>query len=186
MIPPEARLLRVYLNAHDRWHHQPLYQAVVEKARAMDLAGASVFRVELGYGANHQLRDAGGRFQVPDADRLPIRIGLGPGHRAEGRLEHRPETATVRPEGPQEIRLRFQLLDAGRVAGEASDEIVTDEEHVAVLPMLDEPKVGEQKKVVRTPLPRRRPDDRLSDYDDQAERPGVSCPDRDLRIQALP
>ena len=33
MIPPEARLLRVYLNAHDRWHHQPLYQAVVEKAR---------------------------------------------------------------------------------------------------------------------------------------------------------
>jgi PII-like signaling protein len=57
MIPTEASLLRIYLNANDRWHHKPLYEAVVEKARAMDLAGASVFRVELSFGANRQLRD---------------------------------------------------------------------------------------------------------------------------------
>src|SRR5206468_1082465 len=58
MIPPAACLLRIYVNADDRWHHKPLYQAVVEKARAMDAAGASVFGVDLSYGANHQLRDA--------------------------------------------------------------------------------------------------------------------------------
>lgn len=68
MIPPEASLLRIYLNASDRWHHKPLYQAVVETARALDLAGASVFGVELSYGANRRLRDARSEytsFDVP-------------------------------------------------------------------------------------------------------------------------
>ena len=32
MIPPEASLLRLYINGNDRWHGQPLYQAVVETA----------------------------------------------------------------------------------------------------------------------------------------------------------
>jgi PII-like signaling protein len=66
MIPPEASLLRIYLNANDRWHHRSLYQAVVEKARAMDLAGASVFGVELSFGANQQLRDAKSEYRFVD------------------------------------------------------------------------------------------------------------------------
>jgi PII-like signaling protein len=58
MIPHEASLLRVYINGNDRWEGKPLYRAVVETARAMHLAGASVFLVDLSYGAHRRLRDA--------------------------------------------------------------------------------------------------------------------------------
>jgi PII-like signaling protein len=58
MIPPEASLLRIYVNAKDRWQHKPVYQAIVEQARAMNMAGASVFSVDLSFGANQELRDA--------------------------------------------------------------------------------------------------------------------------------
>jgi PII-like signaling protein len=73
MIPPEANLLRIYLNANERWHHKPLYQAVVEKARAMDLAGASVFGVELSFGANQHLRDARSEYLFMD---IPVVVEI--------------------------------------------------------------------------------------------------------------
>jgi PII-like signaling protein len=73
MIPPEASLLRIYLNANERWHHRPLYQAVVEKARAMDLAGASVFGVELSFGANQQLRDATSEYRFVE---IPVVVEI--------------------------------------------------------------------------------------------------------------
>lgn len=58
MIPTEARVLRIYVNADERWRGKPLYQALVEQARSAGLAGASVFRVDVSYGANQQLHDA--------------------------------------------------------------------------------------------------------------------------------
>jgi len=57
MIPDHARLLRLYVNGSDRWRGQPLYRAVVELARAMQLAGASVFSADLSYGDHRQLHD---------------------------------------------------------------------------------------------------------------------------------
>ena len=57
-IPPEATLLRVYLNASDRLHGKAVYKVVVEAARAMHLAGASVFLVDFSYGAHKRIRDA--------------------------------------------------------------------------------------------------------------------------------
>ena len=57
-IPAEATLLRVYLNASDRLHGKAVYQMLVETARAMHLAGASVFLVDFSYGAHRQLHDA--------------------------------------------------------------------------------------------------------------------------------
>lgn len=57
-IPPEAVLLRVYLNASDRRHGKAVYKVVVETARAMHIAGASVFLVDFSYGAHRQLHDA--------------------------------------------------------------------------------------------------------------------------------
>ncbi len=56
-IPPEALLLRVYLNASDRLHGKAVYKVVVEAARALHLAGASVFLVDFSYGAHRQIRD---------------------------------------------------------------------------------------------------------------------------------
>lgn len=57
MIPAEATLLRLYVNADDRVDGRPLYEAVVTKARLLGLAGASVFPVEIGYGGHRRLHD---------------------------------------------------------------------------------------------------------------------------------
>jgi PII-like signaling protein len=68
MIPREANLLRLYSNANAKWHGGPLYRAVVEAARRLGLAGASVFPVELGYGAHRQIHDLASEyssFEIP-------------------------------------------------------------------------------------------------------------------------
>jgi PII-like signaling protein len=66
MIPDEASLLRLYINGSLRWHGKPLYQAVVETARALHLSGASVFLVDLSYGAHRRLRDARSEYLFVD------------------------------------------------------------------------------------------------------------------------
>lgn len=38
-IPHEAVLLRIFIGESDRWHHGPLYEAIVLKARELHLAG---------------------------------------------------------------------------------------------------------------------------------------------------
>jgi PII-like signaling protein len=50
-----AKLLRVFLGEADKWHDAPLYDAIVKKLRMLDIAGATVYRGILGYGAKgHQ------------------------------------------------------------------------------------------------------------------------------------
>src|ERR1700680_420969 len=46
-----AKLLRVFLGEADKWHDELLYDAIVKKLRMMDIAGATVYRGILGYGA---------------------------------------------------------------------------------------------------------------------------------------
>jgi PII-like signaling protein len=58
MNPGEASLLRLYMNADDRFGGKPLYEGVVMKARELGLAGASVFSAEMGYGAHRLIHDA--------------------------------------------------------------------------------------------------------------------------------
>ena len=51
----QAKLLRVFLGEADRWHDEPLYDAIVKKLRVLGIAGATVYRGILGYGAKgHQ------------------------------------------------------------------------------------------------------------------------------------
>jgi PII-like signaling protein len=57
-LPLEAQLLSVFLNASDRLHGKAIYRVVVETARAIHLAGASVFLVDFSYGAHRQIHDA--------------------------------------------------------------------------------------------------------------------------------
>jgi uncharacterized protein len=45
-----GKLLRVFIGESDRWHHQPLYTAIVEAARKAGLGGATVFKGIEGYG----------------------------------------------------------------------------------------------------------------------------------------
>jgi PII-like signaling protein len=54
-LPHDAMLLRIFIGESDRWHHQPLYEALVLKAREMHLAGATVLRGPMGYGKSSHL-----------------------------------------------------------------------------------------------------------------------------------
>jgi uncharacterized protein len=51
----EAQLLRIFIGESDRWHGQPLYEAIVLKARELHLAGATVLRGPMGFGAHSRL-----------------------------------------------------------------------------------------------------------------------------------
>lgn len=54
-IPEESILLRIFLGESDRWKHQPLYEALVLKAREMQLGGATVLRGPMGFGRSSRL-----------------------------------------------------------------------------------------------------------------------------------
>ena len=54
----EGKLLRIYIGESDRWHGKPLYEAVVLAAREHGLAGATVLRGPMGFGANSLIHTA--------------------------------------------------------------------------------------------------------------------------------
>ena len=57
-LPEDAVLLRVFIGESDRYQHRPLYEAIVLKARQLDLAGATVLRGPMGFGKSSHLRTA--------------------------------------------------------------------------------------------------------------------------------
>src|SRR5271168_4926654 len=54
-IPQDAVLLRIFIGESDKWHHKPLYEAIVLKAREMHMGGATVLRGPMGYGKSSRL-----------------------------------------------------------------------------------------------------------------------------------
>ncbi len=54
-IEGRARLMRIYIGESDRWKDIPLYKALVEAMRANDIAGVTVYRGILGYGAHRRI-----------------------------------------------------------------------------------------------------------------------------------
>src|SRR5664279_752894 len=54
-IPRDAVLLRIFIGEDDRYDHQPLYEAIVMKAREMHLAGATVLRGPMSFGHSSRL-----------------------------------------------------------------------------------------------------------------------------------
>ncbi len=54
-LPRDAMLLRVFIGEDARFHHRPLYQAIVLKAREVHLAGATVLRGPMGFGHSTRL-----------------------------------------------------------------------------------------------------------------------------------
>ena len=54
-IEGRARLMRIYIGESDRWKDKPLYTALVEAMRANDIAGVTVYRGILGYGAHRRV-----------------------------------------------------------------------------------------------------------------------------------
>jgi len=68
-----ARLLRAFMGEADRWHDAPLYDAIVKKLLMMDIAGATVYRGILGYGAKGHQHKAS--FFHPTRD-LPVMVSV--------------------------------------------------------------------------------------------------------------
>ncbi len=54
-IEGKARMMRIYIGESDRWQDKPLYRALVEAMRANDIAGVTVYRGILGYGAHRRV-----------------------------------------------------------------------------------------------------------------------------------
>src|SRR3954471_22494985 len=57
-LPQDAALLRIFIGDADRYGHQPLYEAIVMKARELHLAGATVLKSPMGFGQNSRMHTA--------------------------------------------------------------------------------------------------------------------------------
>ena len=51
----KAKMMRIYIGEADRWKDKPLYNALVEAMRANNIAGVTVYRGILGYGAHRHM-----------------------------------------------------------------------------------------------------------------------------------
>jgi hypothetical protein len=54
-IPEQGALLRIFIGESDRWGGKPAYEQIVLKARELGLAGATVFRGAMGFGADSRI-----------------------------------------------------------------------------------------------------------------------------------
>jgi len=109
-LPTEGKLLRIFIGEADKVDGRPLYEVLVEEARRRGLAGATVWKGFLGYGAHSRLHtakilrlsedlpvvieivDAAERIEafLPEVDRL-VKEGLVTVERAEVLLYRAPE-----------------------------------------------------------------------------------------------
>ncbi|MFL6814633.1 MAG: DUF190 domain-containing protein [Bradyrhizobium sp.] len=54
-VPKQAVLLRVFIGENDQFDGSPLHEKIVLKARELHLAGATVLRGPMGFGASSRL-----------------------------------------------------------------------------------------------------------------------------------
>ncbi|MFN3746802.1 MAG: DUF190 domain-containing protein [Hyphomicrobiaceae bacterium] len=54
-VPHDAVLLRIFFGEDEKFGRQPLYEAIVLKAREMHMAGATVLRGPMGFGHSSRL-----------------------------------------------------------------------------------------------------------------------------------
>ncbi len=57
-LPRQAKLLRIFIGESDKHKGRPLYEVIVEEARRRHLAGATVLRGTLGFGAHSRIHSA--------------------------------------------------------------------------------------------------------------------------------
>jgi uncharacterized protein len=57
-IPRDAVLLRIFIGESERSAHKPMYEAIVLKARELQLGGATVLRGPMGFGRSSHLHSA--------------------------------------------------------------------------------------------------------------------------------
>jgi PII-like signaling protein len=57
-LPTEGKLLRIFVGEGDHWHGRPLYESIVLEARRRGLAGATVIKGFMGFGAHSRIHTA--------------------------------------------------------------------------------------------------------------------------------
>jgi uncharacterized protein len=57
-IPRDAVLLRIFFGEDDRFENRPLHEAIVLKARQLQLGGATVLRGHMGFGHSSRIHTA--------------------------------------------------------------------------------------------------------------------------------
>lgn len=55
----KAKMLRIYIGQDDQWEGKPLYESIVLKLRQIDVAGATVYKGVMGYGAQQRMHKSG-------------------------------------------------------------------------------------------------------------------------------
>jgi PII-like signaling protein len=58
VLDGEQLLARIFIGESDRWHHQPLAMALLERLRREGFAGATVFHGVAGFGARSVLHSS--------------------------------------------------------------------------------------------------------------------------------
>ena len=73
MIEGDARRVTIYVGSKDTWHGRNLAEAIVERCRALELAGATLVRGIMGFGKNSRIHRA---HLLGLSDDLPERIEI--------------------------------------------------------------------------------------------------------------
>ena len=57
-IPETGVLIRIFIGESDSFHGAPLYEAIVKRARELNMAGATVVRGIMGFGATSRIHSS--------------------------------------------------------------------------------------------------------------------------------
>lgn len=57
-LPEQAEIVRIFIGESDRYHGKPLYESIVAAAREHGMAGATVLKGILGFGAHSRIHTA--------------------------------------------------------------------------------------------------------------------------------
>jgi PII-like signaling protein len=70
----KAKMLRIHIGESDRWEGEPLHEAIVKRLRMMDVAGATVYRGVMGYGAQQRISKKTGWLGL--STDLPVMVAV--------------------------------------------------------------------------------------------------------------
>lgn len=57
-IEGSGKLLRIYIGSNDRYRNVPMYEALIQRAKEMGIAGCTIIRGIQGFGASHDISKA--------------------------------------------------------------------------------------------------------------------------------
>lgn len=57
-IPENGKLLRIFIGEQDKWEGRPLFEAIVHLAKMENMAGATVLKGFMGFGAKSRIHTA--------------------------------------------------------------------------------------------------------------------------------